>query len=73
MTDFSTRDRNINQKFFALSAESKELRENLKLMRDSKLYLEKGYFTFQDYCDAELARFGGYSRVERLLGQEGGV
>ncbi|MDZ7966148.1 MAG: hypothetical protein RM368_14390 [Nostoc sp. DedSLP03] len=37
-------------------------------MREKQLYREAGYKTFQQYCQAELSAWGGYRRINQLLG-----
>ncbi|MBD2504872.1 hypothetical protein [Anabaena azotica] len=37
-------------------------------MRDGELYLEAGYADFKEYCQHELSAWGGFRRINQLLG-----
>ncbi|MFN6565587.1 MAG: hypothetical protein RMY28_038125 [Nostoc sp. ChiSLP01] len=37
-------------------------------MREKQLYHEAGYKTFEQYCQTELSAWGGYRRINQLLG-----
>ncbi|MEH2279710.1 MAG: hypothetical protein V7K40_34395 [Nostoc sp.] len=41
--------------------------DKLRLMRDNHYYKDGGYFSFEDYCENELTKHGGYRRVRDLL------
>lgn len=51
----------------ALLFESKTI-GYLRIMRDNKIYLEGDYKTFEEYCEARMPHFGGYRRINQLLG-----
>ncbi|WP_322745378.1 hypothetical protein [Nostoc sp. LEGE 12447] len=37
-------------------------------MREQQLYLQAGYKNFSEYCQRELYAWGGYRRINQLLG-----
>lgn len=69
--NFAQLDYRITRNLQAIADQKKKLVRDLKLIRDNRLYLEKGYFTFKDYCNGELAHRGGYARVQNPFNEVG--
>ncbi|HEY9799150.1 MAG TPA: hypothetical protein V6D25_02235, partial [Leptolyngbyaceae cyanobacterium] len=40
----------------------------LQKMREEQLYIEAGYTSFREYCQRELSAWGGFRRINQLLG-----
>ncbi|BAZ48828.1 hypothetical protein NIES4103_14380 [Nostoc sp. NIES-4103] len=41
--------------------------DDLRVMRDNHRYKDGGHKSFEDYCEKELTKYGGYRRVRDLL------
>ncbi|MBD2254627.1 hypothetical protein H6G14_25645 [Nostoc parmelioides FACHB-3921] len=66
--DYSILNASIQETFTAIDRfEWQAVREILQ-MRDQELYLEAGYTDFKEYCQRELYAWGGYRRINQLLG-----
>ena len=68
---YSESHQNISDNLQAIASDENKLREELKRIRDTQSYLEQGYASFEHYCNAELAVWGGYVRVQGILTSEG--
>lgn len=64
---YSESHQNISNNLQAIAGEQSQLIQQLKMVRDTQSYLQQGYLSFEAYCDAELASWGGYVRVQSLL------
>ncbi|MBD2249449.1 hypothetical protein H6G26_40370, partial [Nostoc sp. FACHB-888] len=42
--------------------------EQIRLMHDERMYRIAGYKNFEQYCQGELHVYGGYRRINQLLG-----
>lgn len=58
----------IKETFTAIDRFEWQAVDEILQMRDKQLYREAGYKTFEQYCQAELSAWGGYRRINQLLG-----
>jgi cell fate (sporulation/competence/biofilm development) regulator YlbF (YheA/YmcA/DUF963 family) len=58
----------IKESFTSIDRFEIQLSEELRKMRDNRLFTEGGYKTFEEFCNKELFQWGGYRRVNQLLG-----
>ncbi|WP_242044962.1 hypothetical protein [Anabaena azotica] len=66
--DYSTLNSSIKETFTTLDRYEWQAVGELQKMRDSELYREAGYSSFREYCQAELSAWGGWRRINQLLG-----
>ncbi|MBD2505238.1 hypothetical protein [Anabaena azotica] len=66
--DYSLLNDSIKETFTSLDRFEWQAVGELLQMRDSELYLEAGYTSFKEYCQAELLAWGGLRRINQLLG-----
>ena len=57
----------IKDTFAAIDRFEWQAIEELSVMRDNCYYKDAGYKSFEDYCENELTKHGGYRRVRDLL------
>jgi hypothetical protein len=65
--DYSVVNTSIQETFTAIDRFEWQAIEELRLMRDNCYYQDAGHKNFEDYCDNELIKYGGYRRVKDLL------
>ncbi len=65
--DFANLNSSIQETFTAIDRFEWQVSEELRLMRDNRYYKDAGYTCFEDYCENELSKYGGYRRVRDLL------
>jgi hypothetical protein len=65
--DYSNLNSSIQETFTAIDRFEWQAIEELRLMRDNCYYQDAGHKNFEDYCDNELIKYGGYRRVKDLL------
>ena len=58
----------IKESFTSIDRFEIQLSEELRKMRDERLFVEGGYKSFEEFCNKELSQWGGYRRVNQLLG-----
>ncbi|MBD2492405.1 hypothetical protein H6G77_33565 [Aulosira sp. FACHB-615] len=58
----------IKETFTAIDRFEWQAVDEILQMRDNQLYREAGYKSFEEYCQAELSAWGGYRRINQLLG-----
>ncbi|MBH8573043.1 hypothetical protein I8752_08450 [Nostocaceae cyanobacterium CENA369] len=58
----------IKETFTAIDRFEWQAVDEILQMREKQLYREAGYKKFEDYCQAELSTWGGYRRINQLLG-----
>ncbi|MBE9210058.1 hypothetical protein IQ244_26900 [Nostoc sp. LEGE 06077] len=58
----------IKETFTAIDRFEWQAVDEILEMRDQQLYREAGYKSFEEYCQAELSAWGGYRRINQLLG-----
>ncbi|MBD2505227.1 hypothetical protein [Anabaena azotica] len=66
--DYSTLNSSIKETFTALDRYEWQAVGELQKMRDGELYIEAGYTSFKEYCERELSAWGGFRRINQLLG-----
>ncbi|MDZ8106716.1 MAG: hypothetical protein RM338_14015 [Nostoc sp. DedQUE12a] len=65
---YSILNDSIKETFTAIDRFEWQAVDEILQMRENQLYREAGYKTFEQYCQAELAAWGGYRRINQLLG-----
>ena len=65
--DYSNVNTSIQETFTAIDRFEWQAIDELRLMRDNHYYKDGGYLSFEDYCEKELTKHGGYRRVRDLL------
>ncbi|MBN3910228.1 MAG: hypothetical protein HWQ35_27905 [Nostoc sp. NMS1] len=65
--DYTKLNNGIQDTFTAIDRFEWQAIEELRLMRDNHYYKDGGYLSFEDYCEKELIKHGGYRRVRDLL------
>ncbi|WP_242072275.1 hypothetical protein [Nostoc sp. FACHB-110] len=58
----------IKETFTAIDRFEWQAVDEILQMREQQLYREVGYQSFEEYCQAELSAWGGYRRINQLLG-----
>ncbi|WP_242048638.1 MULTISPECIES: hypothetical protein [Nostocaceae] len=66
--NFGILNTSIKETFTAIDRFEWQAVEEILQMRDNQLYREAGYKSFEEYCQAELSAWGGYRRINQLLG-----
>jgi hypothetical protein len=65
--DYSVVNASIQETFTAIDKFEWQAIDELGLMRDKGYYFDGGHKSFEDYCENELTKHGGYRRVRDLL------
>ncbi len=65
--DYNILNTSIQDTFAAIDRFEWQAIEELRLMRNNGYYSDAGYASFEDYCEKELTKHGGYRRVRDLL------
>ncbi|MBD2565951.1 MULTISPECIES: hypothetical protein [Nostoc] len=65
--DYSVVNASIQETFTAIDKFEWQAIDELRLMRDNHYYSDGGHKSFEDYCENELTKHGGYRRVRDLL------
>ncbi|MCW5318298.1 hypothetical protein GTQ43_32585 [Nostoc sp. KVJ3] len=65
--DYSNLNTSIQETFTAIDRFEWQAIEELRVMRNNGYYSDAGYASFEDYCEKELTKHGGYRRVRDLL------
>ncbi len=58
----------IKETFAAIDRFEWQAVDKILQMREQQIYLEGGYKNFEEYCQRELSAWGGYRRINQLLG-----
>ncbi|WP_193200577.1 hypothetical protein [Nostoc sp. MG11] len=66
--DYPTLNTSIKDTFAAIDRFEWQAIDEILQMREQQLYREAGYKSFEEYCQAELSAWGGYRRINQLLG-----
>ncbi len=66
--DYSVVNTSIQETFTAIDRFEWQAVNEILLMREQQLYLQAGYKNFEEYCQRELYAWGGYRRINQLLG-----
>ena len=65
--DYDVLNSSIKDTFAAIDRFEWQAIEELSVMRDNCYYKDAGHKSFEDYCENELTKHGGYRRVRDLL------
>ncbi|WP_193200461.1 hypothetical protein [Nostoc sp. MG11] len=65
--DYSNLNTSIQETFAAIDRFEWQASDELRLMRDNAYYQDGAYTSFEDYCESELTKHGGYRRVKDLF------
>ncbi|MEA5506858.1 hypothetical protein VB735_27920 [Halotia wernerae UHCC 0503] len=65
--DYSNLNISIQETFAAIDRFEWQASDELRLMRDNGYYQDGAYTSFEDYCESELNKHGGYRRVKDLF------
>ncbi|MCW5318045.1 hypothetical protein GTQ43_31050 [Nostoc sp. KVJ3] len=65
--DYSVVNTSIQETFTAIDRFEWQAIDELRLMRDNHYYEDGGHVSFEEYCENELTKHGGYRRVRDLL------
>ncbi|MHC5611177.1 MAG: hypothetical protein ACYTXA_09205 [Nostoc sp.] len=66
--DYSVVNSSIQETFTAIDRFEWQAVDEILQMREQQLYLQAGYKNFEEYCQRELYAWGGYRRINQLLG-----
>ncbi|MBD2527069.1 hypothetical protein [Nostoc sp. FACHB-133] len=66
--DYSVVNTSIQETFTAIDRFEWQAVDEILQMREQQLYLQAGYKNFEEYCQRELYAWGGYRRINQLLG-----
>ncbi|MBD2730556.1 hypothetical protein H6G96_30630 [Nostoc sp. FACHB-892] len=66
--DYSVVNTSIQETFTAINRFEWQVVDEILQMREQQLYLQAGYKSFEEYCQRELYAWGGYRRINQLLG-----
>ncbi|MBN3911471.1 MAG: hypothetical protein HWQ35_34540 [Nostoc sp. NMS1] len=66
--DYSKLNTSIQETFTAIDRFEWQAVDEILQMREQQLYLQAGYKSFEEYCQRELYAWGGYRRINQLLG-----
>ncbi|MBD2566154.1 MULTISPECIES: hypothetical protein [Nostoc] len=66
--DYSNLNISIKETFTAIDRFEWQAVDEILQMREQQLYLQAGYKNFEEYCQRELYAWGGYRRINQLLG-----
>ncbi|MBD2535534.1 hypothetical protein H6G97_41560 [Nostoc flagelliforme FACHB-838] len=66
--DYSVVNASIQETFTAIERFEWQAVNEILQMREQQLYLQAGYNNFEEYCQRELYAWGGYRRINQLLG-----
>ncbi|MBW4456802.1 MAG: hypothetical protein KME55_31270 [Nostoc indistinguendum CM1-VF10] len=66
--DYSVVNASIQETFTAIDKFEWQAIDEILQMRERQLYLQAGYKNFEEYCHRELYAWGGYRRINQLLG-----
>lgn len=65
--DYANLNSSIQETFADIDRFEWQAIEELSVMRDNCYYFDAGHKSFEDYCENELTKHGGYRRVRDLL------
>ncbi|AVH68147.1 hypothetical protein [Nostoc sp. 'Peltigera membranacea cyanobiont' N6] len=66
--DYNVVNTSIQKTFTAIDRFEWQAVNEILQMREQQLYLQAGYKSFEEYCQRELCTWGGYRRINQLLG-----
>ncbi len=65
--DYTKLNNGIQDTFAAIDRFEWQAIDELRLMLDNHYYQDGGHLSFEDYCESELTKHGGYRRVKDLF------
>ncbi|WP_323808812.1 hypothetical protein [Nostoc sphaeroides] len=65
--DYTKLNNGIQDTFAAIDRFEWQAIDELRLMLDNHYYQDGGHVSFEDYCESELTKHGGYRRVKDLF------
>ncbi|MBD6620528.1 hypothetical protein FNW02_33320 [Komarekiella sp. 'clone 1'] len=65
--DYANLNSSIQETFAAIDRFEWQASDELRLMRDNGYFQDGAYTSFEDYCESELTKHGGYRRVRDLF------
>lgn len=66
--DYGVLNSSIKESFTAIDRFESQAVDEILLMRSQQVYKGAGYNNFEEYCQHELSAWGGYRRINQLLG-----
>ncbi|WP_193199752.1 hypothetical protein [Nostoc sp. MG11] len=66
--DYDLINSSIKQTFTIIDRFESQAVDEILVMRDQQVFKDAGYNSFEEYCQAELSAWGGYRRINQLLG-----
>ncbi|MBD6620984.1 hypothetical protein FNW02_35970 [Komarekiella sp. 'clone 1'] len=66
--DYDVINSNIKETFTAIDRFESQAVDEILLMRSQQVFKDAGYNNFEEYCQHELSAWGGYRRINQLLG-----
>jgi DNA repair exonuclease SbcCD ATPase subunit len=66
--DYDLINSSIKKTFAAIDRFESQAVDEILQMREQQIYREGGYKNFEEYCCIELSAWGGYRRINQLLG-----
>ncbi|WP_392530113.1 hypothetical protein [Nostoc sp. C117] len=66
--DYNNLNTSIQETFTAIDRFEWQAVDEILQMREQQLYLQAGYKNFEEYCQRELYAWGGYRRINQLIG-----
>ncbi|WP_223278374.1 hypothetical protein [Nostoc sp. 'Peltigera membranacea cyanobiont' 232] len=67
LLDYGVVNTSIHETFTAIDRFEWQAIDELRLMLDNHYYQDGGHLSFEDYCEKELTKHGGYRRVKDLF------
>jgi hypothetical protein len=66
--DYDLINSSIKETFAAIDRFESQAIDEILVMREQHIYKDAGYQNFEQYCTGELSAWGGYRRINQLLG-----
>jgi hypothetical protein len=66
--DYGVLNQRIKETFAAIDSFESQAVDEILVMRSQQVFKDAGYNSFEEYCQAELSAWGGYRRINQLLG-----
>jgi hypothetical protein len=66
--DYDALNSSIKETFAAIDRFESQAVDEILVMRSQQVFKDAGYNSFEQYCQAELSAWGGYRRINQLLG-----
>jgi myosin heavy subunit len=66
--DYAQLNSSIKETFTAIDRFESQAVDEILVMRSQQVFKDAGYNSFEEYCQGELSAWGGYRRINQLLG-----